>query len=351
MRTRSAAMAAPEPRVFIVVLNWNGLADTIQCLDSLGRLNYRGELRTVVVDNGSQDASTAILRSRYPGITLIENGRNLGYTGGNNVGLRFALANGADYAWLLNNDATVDPESLSRLIGAGEAAKQVGLLSPEVWNPASGEVQWVGTVLDVGRRRFVDVLETEKRGVSIPEGPLLLWGTGILIKRMAAEAVGCLDDRYFAYVEDFDYSLRIMKAGMETRVVREARIFHRGSRSLGEMSSSRHYLVVRNRYLLWRSHLGRDWTWREMGRRIAEILGEAEEWERGGRHEISGACLDALWDAARGHFGDVTRKGRMPWLVRRVLMWRSYLWIRLLQGRWAEFMIKSGASAWKKRGK
>ena len=86
MRSRSAAMAAPEPRVFIVVLNWNGLADTIQCLDSLGRLNYGGQLWTVVVDNGSQDGSTAVLRSRYPGITLIENGRNLGYAGGQQRG-------------------------------------------------------------------------------------------------------------------------------------------------------------------------------------------------------------------------------------------------------------------------
>lgn len=333
-------MAAPEPKVFVVVLNWNGLADTIQCLDSLARLNYRGALRFVVVDNGSEDGSAATLRSRYPAITLIENGRNLGYTGGNNVGLRFALAEGADYTWLLNNDTTVDPESLSKLIGVGEAAKQVGLLSPAVCDPASGEVHWAGTVLDVGQRNFVDVVQAEKRGVRVPEGPLLLWGTGILIKRMSAEAVGCLDDRYFAYVEDFDYSLRIIKAGMKTSVVREARIFHRASRSLGEMSPFRHYLMSRNRYLFWRSHLGRDWTWHEMGRRLAEILSEAEEWERGGHHEISDACLDALWDAARGHFRDLSAKGRMPAPIRSVLRWHPYLWIRLLQGRYREIMAE-----------
>jgi hypothetical protein len=88
-----------------------------------------------------------------------------------------------------------------------------------------------------------------------------------------------------------------------------------------------------------------------MGRRIAEILGDAEEWERRDRQEISGACLDALWDAVRGHFGDMTRKGRMPWLVRRVLMWRPYLWIRLLQGRWAEILIRFASGPWKKRGR
>jgi GT2 family glycosyltransferase len=338
-------MATPEPRVFIVVLNWNGLADTMQCLDSLGRLNYRGEVRIVVVDNGSTDGSPTALRVRYPGITLIENSRNLGYTGGNNAGLRFAWAEGADYTWLLNNDTTVDADCLSRLIRAGEAMGEVGLLSPGVCDPTTGELHWAGTVLDVAQREFADVVAAEKRGVSIPEGPLLLWGTGLLIKRSAGERVGDLDDRYFAYIEDFDYSLRTIKVGMLTRVIRDARIFHKASRSLGEMSPLRHYLMTRNRFVFWSAHLGKEWTWHEMGRRIAEILGEAEEWERGGRQEISGACLDALWDAVRGHFGDMTRKGKMPWLVQRVLMWRPYLWIRLLQARWAEIMKKIGAAA------
>jgi GT2 family glycosyltransferase len=92
-----------EPSVFVVILNWNGLADTILCLDSLGDLSYpRERLRVVVVDNGSHDGSPGVLRSRYPAITVIENHRNLGYTGGVNVGLRFAVSGGADYAWLLN---------------------------------------------------------------------------------------------------------------------------------------------------------------------------------------------------------------------------------------------------------
>jgi hypothetical protein len=186
-------------------------------------------------------------------------------------------------------------------------------------------------VLDVPRRVFVDVVDAEKRGVGVPEGPMLLWGTGMLIKRSAAETVGYFDDRYFAYVEDLDYSLRAVKKGMEARVVRHARIFHKGSQSLGRRSPLRQYLLARNRYLFWRSHLGAEWTWRERGRRLADILVAAAEWKRGGHDDMRRASLDAAWDALRGRWGDVAGKGTMPGSLRALLGWHPYFWIWLLR--------------------
>jgi len=344
-------MMGPEPSVFVVVLNWNALGDTIECLESLRHVTYRGQLQIVVVDNGSEDGSPATLRSRFPWVRLIENGRNLGYTGGNNVGLRYALDEGAEYTWLLNNDTTVDPDSLSCLVRAGETTKRVALLSPRVWLPGRADVYWAGTVLDVAQRKFVDVVAAAKRGMPAPEGPLLLAGTGMLIKRAAVETVGFLEDRYFAYVEDFDYSLRAIKAGMRTCVVHDARILHTRSRSLGYTSPLRQYLITRNQYLFWRSHLGREWTRREMGRRIAKTLREAEEWGREGRSDMFGACMDAVWDALRGHFGDLSRKGSMPCLLRTVLAWHPYLWILLLEGRYGEVIAKIGARMGERRGR
>lgn len=339
------------PRTVVIVLNWNGLADTIQCLDSLGRVTYRGDLEVVVIDNGSEDGSPAALRARFPRITVLENHRNLGYTGGNNVGLRYALALGAQYIWLLNNDTTVDPDSLSELVRAAEAGKRIALLSPQVWEPARDDVYWAGTVLDLGRRRFVDLAAARKRGAAVPDGPLLLAGTGMLIKRVAVETVGFLEDRYFAYVEDFDYSLRVIKAGFETAVVQEARIVHARSQSLGQLSPLRHYLISRNRFLFWRSHLGKEWTLREMARHAARTLGEADDLERDGRREMAAACRDAVWDAVRGHFGDMARKGQMPRLLRRVLAWHPYLSIWLLEGRYGEVAQQIGARLLKRIGR
>jgi hypothetical protein len=311
-------------------------------VESLGRLTYAGKLEIVVVDNGSEDGSPSILRSRFPQLTILENGRNLGYTGGNNVGLRYALTRGAQYIWLLNNDAVAEPTSLSCLVRAAEATDPLALLSPQIWDGA-GAVYWAGTVLDLEDRQFVDVVAAQKEGTTIPVGPLLLAGTGLLIKRKAIETLGLLEDRYFAYVEDFDYSLRAIQAGFETRVVHEARIVHSRSRSLGQQSPLRHYLIRRNQYLFWRSHLGARWTRRDVRRHIARLLDEAHELQRQGRSEMAAACQDAAWDALRGHFGHMDQKSRMPGPLRRTLGWHPFFWIRLLEGRYGDILRDVGA--------
>ena len=97
-----------EPAVFIVVLNWNGLADTLECVRSLDALTY-SKRTVVVVDNGSANAEADRLEAAVPGLTVLRSGENRGYAGGNNLGIRYALERGADYIWLLNNDTVVSP--------------------------------------------------------------------------------------------------------------------------------------------------------------------------------------------------------------------------------------------------
>src|SRR5258708_31966851 len=113
-------MTERRPSVTILILNWNGRDDTVQCLDSLARLDYQ-PLEIILLDNGSTDDSVAFFRTRYPSITVIDNGANLGFSEGCNVGLRHAVATGADYVMLLNNDATLAPDALARLVAAGPA--------------------------------------------------------------------------------------------------------------------------------------------------------------------------------------------------------------------------------------
>jgi GT2 family glycosyltransferase len=113
-------------------LNWNGLLDTVQCLESIQRLKYEN-YEVVVVDNGSGDNSAAYLKKNYPWIVLIENVNNLGYAGGNGVGMRYAVANNADYLWLLNNDTVVHTDSLRNLVSMTEASPAIGLASPIIF--------------------------------------------------------------------------------------------------------------------------------------------------------------------------------------------------------------------------
>src|SRR5271154_4715210 len=116
------------PFIWIVVLNWNGLSDTLACLESLRHLNYANR-RVLVVDNGSTDGSVAGLR-RAPEVEVIEAGRKLGYARGNNLGIRYALERGADFILVLNNDTTVDPMLLDELIAAAERNPGVGCFGP-----------------------------------------------------------------------------------------------------------------------------------------------------------------------------------------------------------------------------
>ena len=116
-----------EPTVYIILLNWHGWRDTIACLDSLASLDYTN-YHLQVVDNGSTDNSVACIRAAHPEVSIIETGRNLGFSGGCNVGVRRALEEGADYIWLLNNDTTVDPQALSAMVAVAETDPKVGAI-------------------------------------------------------------------------------------------------------------------------------------------------------------------------------------------------------------------------------
>src|ERR1041385_7762298 len=117
------------PSVAVILVNWNGKSDTLECLRSLEQDTYRLK-RVIVVDNGSTDDSVEAIRRAHPLTNVIETGTNLGFTGGNNVGIRYALSSGSDYVFLLNNDTTVAPDAVQALVDAAEAESSYHILSP-----------------------------------------------------------------------------------------------------------------------------------------------------------------------------------------------------------------------------
>src|ERR1700759_4079457 len=136
-----------SPLVHVVVLNWNNSEDTIACIQSLDKQDY-ANFKVIVVDNGSVDDSCARL-SEIPGIDLRRNKTNLGYAGGNNLAMRAAFEAGADYVWVLNNDAVAAPDCLSRLVAAAESDPDVGLASPVIYHRESPErIQHCATRFD-----------------------------------------------------------------------------------------------------------------------------------------------------------------------------------------------------------
>ncbi len=253
----AAVASGPRPKVTILILNWNGRDDTVQCLESVARLSYR-PLDVIVIDNGSVDDSVAFLRARYPALTLIANGANLGFCEGNNIGIRAALAADADYVMLLNNDATLAPDAVTHLVAAGEADPAVGIVGPKTYVMSRANILY-----SAGLSWF------PLRGYSVPTGfgefdrgqydrsgeRQALAGHAFMIKRRVLEAIGGLDPDYFAYYEELDFCLRARAAGFACRYVAEALCWHKGHGS--KAGPLRAYLLHRNRLLFARKNATR----------------------------------------------------------------------------------------------
>jgi GT2 family glycosyltransferase len=320
------------PTVFIVILNWNGLQDTLECLASVSKLNYSPR-QVIVVDNGSTDGSPGHLKAAYPDVTLIEHGVNLGYTGGNNAAMRYALAHGADFVWLLNNDAVVEPDSLTKLVATAGQDQNIGLMSPITYDYSDrGRIQFLGVRADMARQALV--LDPDPRE-GLPGSYLsrpLLWGTALLIRSTVIQRIGYLDDRYFAYHEDVDYSLRALNAGFRTLLEPAAVVYHKWAGSSGGDSPLRNYLLTRNWYLFWSTHLKGVPRYTYLPRYLAWAARQAVSFKETGNHLTADACLDGAWSALRGRYGPPHNVIAMPQLIRHAFYTHPYFWIWLLAG-------------------
>jgi len=226
-------LPGPQPLVSTVILNWNGIADTRECLQSLQRIDYANN-QIVIVDNGSDGGEAAALRDEFGGeVHLIESETNLGFAGGANLGVRHALADGADYVLLLNNDTTVDPGFLTALVQAAQSRQDAAALcarayyyaEPDVVYSTGGSVSlWTATAKQVGRGQrdrgqFEQVATRDYAD-----------GVCMLIPRQALESIGLLDEDYFSYWEETDWCVRAREKGLRCYYVPGAKIWHKAAR-------------------------------------------------------------------------------------------------------------------------
>jgi GT2 family glycosyltransferase len=241
---------------YAIVLSWNGREDTERCLDALAKVR-EPPVRIFCVDNGSTDGSVEAVRGHHRETLLIENGRNLGFAGGCNVGIRQALADGAEWVVLVNNDAVIAPDALAGFAAAAEHHPDAGVLAGKlyradrpdrIWYAGQRFLAWLGYSgrhRGEGRRdgpRYERLVATDRAN-----------GALMAISRGAIERVGLLDEELFAYVEDVDYSLRARAAGFEVLFVPAARAWHRvgassTSAALNSYYGTRNMVVVCERH-------------------------------------------------------------------------------------------------------
>ncbi len=256
-------MAGNTSHVTVIILNWNGRELTLQCLRSLSALDYP-DYDIVVVDNASSDGSARAVREAFPGVTVVENESNLGFSGGNNRGIELALDRGADYVLLLNNDTTlVHPGFLSLLVAYLEDNRDAAAVGPLVLYPRS-DLVWsaggrlhlaLGLCSHMGKNRPVGLL-TAREPYRVDYVP----GCCMLIRSGAVAEVGQLDPDYFLYFEDLDWCCRAARHGYRCMIYPVAAIYHEKSGTSGEagtdrLSPTQAFFFARNGILFARKNL------------------------------------------------------------------------------------------------
>lgn len=210
------------PKVFIVILNYNGQAVLKKCLRSVFKNNYLN-FEVVLVDNNSTDGSFEQAKVDFSKAHFIKNQENLGFSAGNNLGIRFALERMADYVLLLNNDTEVEKDFLTQLITVGEKNPKIGILSPLIFSGKTKEVWFSGGAISWMKMKSTNKKTANTMAVSDSQ---FITGCAMLVKKEVFRKTGLFDEDYFLYWEDADFSLRASKAGFKEVVVSASQIYH-----------------------------------------------------------------------------------------------------------------------------
>ena len=262
--------------VWAVILNYRDAAGTLDCLAALRRVRYQG-LTSVVVDNDS--GSDEVVELRKAGATVIESGANLGYAGGNNVGIRAAIQAGADAVWILNPDSRPHRGSLRRLMLALRRHPEVGILGARILEAGGrphrvqsegGRIVWEAG----GRSELIGRGSPAGRGGGLRTVDFVP-GAAMLVRRAVFESVGLLPEDYFMYFEETEFCVRASAAGWRVAVEPGASIIHSFSPADGLPSEALAYYFVRSRLLFGLRH-----TEAPFDDLVADLQGFIESWRR-----------------------------------------------------------------------
>jgi GT2 family glycosyltransferase len=253
-------MAEDAASVAVVVLNWNGAADTIACLASLAAV-ASPPLDVIVVDNGSSDDSVARIRASRPEVLLLRAGSNLGFAAGTNLGIRNALERGRQRIMILNNDTVVDPRAIAVMCDELDRHPTAGAVCPLLTFRQPGGLVWfAGATFDPYRGRSGRMTGYRRPGGAwvddLPREIDRGTGAAMLVRREVIDDVGLLDDDFFFLYEDVDWSLRMRAAGWEVRFVPQAHVVHDVAASQGgrELNPDTLYYLVRNQLAVCARH-------------------------------------------------------------------------------------------------
>jgi hypothetical protein len=316
---------ARNDKLWVVLVNFNGLDDTRKCLRSLEEIP--DALSVVVVDNASKENAVPVLQLEFPWADVVRSEVNGGWAGGNNLGVKHALARGAEWVILLNNDTTVPPRFVSRLVEAATAHPDFGVLGPVIlFMDEPDKVQTTGVVFNRPDRdgffQPIDVPHDAEKPVAVVECDIVN-GCCLMVRRDVVEKIGFVDEQFFLIHEESDWCLRaqtVTKCG----IVTDALVWHKGSSSFArEGKRLQRYYDTRNLVRLLRKH-GRRPGARGRVAGFRHFLGYAyhryAHEREAGQHDAANAVLEGLYDGLTGRFGVYRTRWRPGlWFLRSLV--------------------------------
>ena len=268
-----------EPKIAIIIINWNTYQLTYNCLKSLELCTYKNKT-IFFVDNDSNDGSGDKIALEFPEINCINNQKNEGFTGANNKALKVILKQNFDYVLLLNNDTEVKPDFLSLMQASMDSDNNLAATQPLILDFPDKNTIWnaggsFNTFFGLSKTRYKGMIY--KPNLKIETLTEWISGCCILVKIAVIKEVGLLDNRFFAYFEDVDWSIRMTNLGYKLGVVPKSIIYHHSSGSTkrnnttneGNLSPYAHYLNVRNHIYLIKKH---NFLFNSVGSWIYQII-------------------------------------------------------------------------------
>ncbi|GKU27283.1 glycosyl transferase [Clostridium folliculivorans] len=296
-------------RVSIILVNYNGARYNKECIDSILFSKY-DDFEVIVVDNASTDNSVQELEDIYSDkITVIKSDTNLGFSGGNNIGISYALNKGTDFIMLLNNDTVIDSQMIGKMVSVS-ISKNNAVVSPKIYYYDNKKIIWsAGAVMNwrkgLAAQRGIDTIDEGLFDESLE----VEFATGccLLIPSEVVKEVGVLSDEYFLYYEDTDYCTRVINSGFKIIYEPTAVLYHKVSASTGGTESFNYiYYNTRNRLLFnhkFNSKNKLTYTSYFYFTRLAKII----IWAIKGKRELIAATVKAVRDYKNNNFGAIRR--------------------------------------------
>jgi len=234
----------------IITINYNGLKDTCELIESLPLEDH--SIEVIVVDNASKEDEATIIENRYPSVKVIKSEKNLGFAGGNNLGIKAAKGK---YLFLINNDTVLRHQTsdIRHLINRLESDKTIGVVCPKLrFTWGTSPIQFTGfTPLSriTMRNHSIGFGEEDKGQYATPHPTPYAHGAAMMVKREALEKVGLMPECYFLYYEEMDWSVMFTRAGYQIWYEPQCTIYHKESQSTGSNSPLKTYYLTRNRLL------------------------------------------------------------------------------------------------------